>query len=37
MDDKEYSEFVMTDTLKSVAQAVGIYVVALGAYWIFIG
>jgi hypothetical protein len=37
MTEQEYREFVAEDTMKSVGQAVLIYAVALGSYWIFVG
>jgi hypothetical protein len=40
MNDKEmteYSQWMWADTMRSVVQAVAIYGVLLGAYWVFIG
>ena len=37
MNDKEYAEWVVADTMQQVVQAVTIYGVALTAYWVFIG
>jgi hypothetical protein len=40
MQDKdmiEYSQWMIADTVKQLIPAVGIYAVALGAYWIFVG
>jgi hypothetical protein len=33
MQDAEYAKFVLRDTAQQLAQAVGIYAVALIAYW----
>lgn len=37
MNDKEYAEWVMADTIQQVVPAVMIYAVILTAYWVFIG
>lgn len=37
MNDKEYAEWVVADTMQQVVQAVTIYAVILTAYWVFIG
>jgi hypothetical protein len=37
MEDIEYAKFIVEDTVKAMLQAVGIYAVILGAYWIFVG
>jgi hypothetical protein len=37
MNDVEYAKFILEDTCMHLLQAVGIYAVALGAYWIFVG
>jgi hypothetical protein len=40
MNDKElteYSQWMWSETGKLVLQAVAIYAVVLGAYWIFVG
>jgi hypothetical protein len=40
MQDKdmiEYAQWIVADTVKHLIPAVGIYAVALGAYWIFVG
>jgi hypothetical protein len=36
-EDIEYAHWVWADTARQLLPAVAIYVVALGAYWIFIG
>ena len=37
MNDKEYAEWMISDTLSQVMPALMIYAVALTAYWVFIG
>lgn len=37
MDEYEFGKFMVMDSLKYLAYALAIYVVALGAYWLFIG
>jgi hypothetical protein len=37
MTEIEYAKFIVEDTMKYLVQAVGIYAVALGAYWLTIG
>jgi uncharacterized protein YdaU (DUF1376 family) len=37
MTDQEYARWVWTSTLKMTLQALGIYVVLLGTYWLTIG
>jgi hypothetical protein len=36
MSNLEYVKFVLADTAKNLAQATGIYAVALTAYWILV-
>lgn len=36
MEEMEYYTFVVNDTLTQLAHALGIYVAALSAYWIFV-
>jgi hypothetical protein len=36
MTDFEFGKFIVIDTLQNLAYALGVYVVALGAYWMFI-
>jgi hypothetical protein len=36
MKDRDYAEFVANDSMRSVGQAVLIYAVALGSYWLFV-
>lgn len=33
MNEVEYAKFVLADTAQSLVPALGIYAVALGAYW----
>ena len=37
MNDIEYMKWVWEDTCVTVLKALGIYAVALGSYWAFIG
>jgi hypothetical protein len=37
MQDAEYAKFVLKDSAQQLAQAVGIYAVALAAYWTLVG
>lgn len=37
MQDAEYAKFVLKDSAVLLAHAVGIYAVALAAYWILVG
>jgi hypothetical protein len=37
MNEIEYVKFVLADTTRTLAQAAGIYAVALTAYWTLIG
>jgi hypothetical protein len=37
MQDAEYAKFVLKDSAVLLAQAVGIYAVALTAYWTLVG
>ena len=37
MTEVEYAGFIVKDTAKYVAQAVAIYGVLLGAYWVLVG
>lgn len=37
MQDTEYAKFVLRDSAQQLAQAVGIYAVALAAYWTLVG
>lgn len=36
MNDKEYSDWIASETAKWLLYATAIYAVALGAYWMFI-
>jgi hypothetical protein len=37
MNDKEYAEWIISDTMSQVVPALVIYAVVLTAYWVFIG
>ena len=37
MNDQEFAKWMWTDTLKLTLQAVGIYAVLIGGYWLTIG
>jgi hypothetical protein len=37
MEDIEYAKWVLEDTATEMLKAVGIYAVALGAYWVLVG
>ena len=37
MQEAEYAKFVLRDSFQNLAQAVGIYAVALTAYWTLVG
>jgi hypothetical protein len=37
MQDAEYAKFVLKDCARQLAHAVGIYAVALVAYWTLVG
>jgi hypothetical protein len=37
MNDIDYIKWVWEDTSVTILKAVGIYAVALGAYWTFVG
>ena len=37
MDDLEYAKWVLEDTATEMLKAVGIYAVALVAYWTLVG
>lgn len=37
MNDQEYAQWMISDTLSQVVPALVIYAVALAAYWVFIG
>ena len=37
MQDAEYAKFVLKDSTQHLAHAVGIYAVALTAYWTLVG
>ena len=37
MNDVEFAKFIVEDTMRYVVQAVAIYGVLLGVYWLFIG
>lgn len=37
MPEAEYAKFVLRDTAEKLAHAVGIYAVALTAYWTLVG
>ena len=36
MNDKEYAEWIWTDTFKQILPAVTIYAVLLIAFWVFV-
>jgi hypothetical protein len=37
MEELEYAKFIFEDTCSQLLKAAAVYVVALSAYWIFVG
>jgi hypothetical protein len=37
MQEQEYADWIVRDTAEHLMQALAVYGIALGSYWIFVG